>query len=232
MNNQSLLFVFFCSGMLLSCEGNNTAETSDTVLEADSTDHIRANDTIFTFDGDQIRMSVFHNDTLMVTSSFVADADTIFYGDGCVREISLNNSVDYEVRWLKYDHDNILRARYTQYRHDGMGGTEASRETFDTTGRKTESEYNKDYFPDDGQGHLDVCGVVTTTKYYSNGTIQSVERRDHHYEGGYYCPCGEWEYRDSLGNITNREQYKKCGDGKTNCVDVFLEEQAKKDSEN
>lgn len=227
MNRIFIASVFLFFTVFTAC---GSSETETAMTDSVDTAVITGNryDTVFSYSPSP-HMQVYRNDTLIESMTFKDETDTTFYPDGCVHEITIRNERDFEEFYQRFDHDHVLRFTYTCYSHDGMGGTVANREMYDTTGVRTESEYNKDYMPDDAQGHLDVCGVVTTTAYYRNGYTKSIERRDHHYEGGYYCPCGDWEYRDSLGNVTKREHYKKCGDGKTNCVDVFLEEQ-KKDS--
>ncbi len=176
-------------------------------------------DTIFSFSvyGDA-EIQLYRNDTLVRSLDYnKADADTTFYGDGCIETITKRGFRDYEEKYYVYDHDKLLRREYTLYDHDGLGGTDGLEVIYDSLGRLLIETYNKDYLPDDTHGHLKICGTVTTKYYYPNGKLDSVTQADVHYEGLGYCPCGTWKYYDTIGKLIRTVKYKKCGDGKTDC---------------
>lgn len=210
--------------LLLSC-GSEGASSPDSVnrnpaaIDSSSADRYDTSITISRYGG--VEIVIRKNDTLFEKLKYNdPDYDTTFYSDGGVKEIAIKRIyATHREQYFRYDHDDILRYKYTLYSLDGMGGSEAERLFYDTTGLLITKEINRDYMPVDAQGHLDICGVVTTTTYYSNGQPQSIEITDHHYEGLTWCPCGTWEYFDSAGRVIRTERYKKCGDGKTDCVE-------------
>lgn len=190
---------------------------SDTIL-TDSLNSIRY-DTIITVDAyGRVEIIFRKNDTVIQHLVYHnPNYDTTFYPDGCVYLIVERDHDEYEEKYYLYDHEHILREETTIYVFDGMGGTEAKRLYYDTTGKLIREEYNLDYLPDGAQTTLDLCGTVTTSTYFPNGNVDSIYSKDLHYEGLRYCPCGDWKYYDTAGQLLRTVKYKKCGDGETDC---------------
>lgn len=206
--------------LLTGCGNNAVNSDSDSIPIKDSA--IVVYDTSYHIDGNHtLMMEIRRNDSLTSRSVYRNESDTLYYSDGCIKEVDLGHTEDFERMYFLYGHDKILRFKYTSYSRDGMGGEVADRWYYDTTGILIRQEYNKDYMPPDAEGHLDVCGVITTTEYFPNGKVKSIKKTDNHYEGGYYCPCGSWEYFDSGGAIIRKENYQKCGEGNTDCEEMF-----------
>lgn len=217
------LIIFVC--LHFSCGQIGTSEQDADTVHTDSINLIHF-DTLITVNAHgHVEIEFRENDTVTQHLVYILpDYDTAYYPDGCIKAVLLHGCQDrqgFEEKYFKYDHDGILRLKYTEYHHDVMGGSRGNYEMYDTTGKLIREEYHKDYMPEDAIGHLDLCGVVSTKYYDPNGRVDSITHGDYHYEGGMYCPCGDWQYFDTTGKLLRTVKYKKCGDGKTDCLEAF-----------
>lgn len=175
-------------------------------------------DTIITFDRYRyniINVQIRKNDSVISSSVFRMDSDTTFFPDGTIKNVHELPSNENDEKHIEYYLNGAIKYEFRD-RNIGNGNESMEWIYYDSLGAIDSVISSVDYLPENARTTLDQCGIVTY-KYYSKGKLHEVRKYDEHYEGLHRCPCGTWEYYDGDGKLINKETYKKCGDGETDC---------------
>lgn len=201
--------------LFVACSSHSGTE--QTVNVKDSATYVAVYDTIIKGGYGEITLEIRRNDSLLESKSYNLIADTVFYSDGCVKEIRTGQSPEFDGKTSIYYHEGHIKNVYQQGLAFGCGMRVGEELFYDSAGSvRTKIVYENMLLNEDVGCHQ-TWTIIDSIFYSTDGKLLEKRRYKTSYEAGIECPCGEWSKFNQQGEVIFHTNKGNCKDGILNC---------------
>lgn len=201
--------------LFVACTSHSGTEQS--LNNNDSANEVSIYDTIIRGGYGEVTLEIRRNDSLLESKSYTLVADTVFYSDGCVKEIRTGQSPEFDGKTREYFHDGHIKNVYQQGLAFGCGMRVGEELFYDSAGSVRTKIIYENMLLNEDVGCHQTWTIIDSIFYSPDGKLLEKCRYKTSYEAGIECPCGEWTQFNKEGEILIRTNKGNCKDGILNC---------------
>lgn len=157
------------------------------------------------------------NDTIL--SGFVSDTNNekTYYPSGQLHFVYKYEEDKSHFSFKEYYSNGNLKQSGQQGVFAGCGIQVGTELNYDSDGNLLSKRIFENFLPEDAIGCHDTRIVISITEFYSDGNIKAEKQIETGYEAD-ECSCGEWNFYNTEGDLTESQNYENCYDLIPNCL--------------